>query len=241
MTDLDPRDRDALDRIVRAADEAEPDWADVRRRAARAAAPARRWPRRRRWLLALVPVAVVAGGAATVASLRSSPPEALAATGVACAAEARIDADLTVVDGDGRAPVAICASLWRRGAVAGPVAAAPPLTACDVGTGALYVFPTGEPGFCARHGWSPPPRGHARLAARLAGVRTALVARLEGAGACPSYAAAAAIARRELHRRGLRDWRVDRAGDAAGRPCHRAVALDGTRRAVLIVPEPGVP
>lgn len=203
------------------------------------ARPPRR--RRARWLLVLVPVALIAAGATWVATRPST--EALATTGIACAATTEEEPNIAVVSGQGRDPLAVCAELWRHGAIDRTTRDVPPLTACG-GAGlrnSVTVYPTGDAGVCGHYGLPPLPADFMAVSARLAGLQ-----RIAESPGCRSVPEARALVEAELARIGAGDWTttVRRLDDPA--PCV-AVTIDGDRREVAILqlarppaPSPGV-
>lgn len=206
--------------------------AHVVRELSLAAASSRR--RRRRLALIAVPAAIVvlaASGFTTYVLTRE--PTQLDTIG--CFETPDVDGSVAVVNADGRDPRAICAELWRDGALRGrPMPER--FAACVLQTGAVGVFPSSEPGTCERLGLAELPASYAAAARRLAGLRDALVARF--ASECVGEQVALTVVRRALDARGLSAWDVavtDGAAFGAERPC-AAVAFDGKRREVVLAP-----
>jgi hypothetical protein len=95
--------------------------------------------RRRRLALILVP-AVLAALAVTGFTTYALTREPAHLESVGCFETAELDGNIAVVSADGRSPTAICAELWRQGAM-GPGPAPDRLAACVLETGAVGVFP----------------------------------------------------------------------------------------------------
>ena len=199
--------------------------------------------RRRRALLVLVPAAVIllmVTGFTTYALTRE--PTHLESVG--CFETAGLDANVAIVNADGRDPTVICAELWRDGAM-GSAAAPGNLAACVLTSGAIGVFPSSGKGTCEQLGLADLPPTYAAEGKRFAELREAIIAHLgePGTGSsqstlkCVGEADARALVRRELDTHGYRDWGIEVAGDGytTERPC-TTVAFDGERKAVLLVP-----
>ena len=198
---------------------------------------ARTGHRRRRWALGLViPVAIVAGGA-TYALTRSSVDYA---AGFGCYDRVSLNANVAVPGGDASNPVAACAAVWREGALGRPGShTVPPQTACVLPSGAVGVFPSGEPGTCARLQLARLPADYAREAARFGELASTLRGVLDAAGGrCLTAAQAQAVASRELVALGFTGWRVRvPAPFAAGDRC-AGVDFGQWQRTVFVVSAP---
>jgi hypothetical protein len=205
--------------------------------------PAAERRRRRRLTLVLIPaaIALLAATAFTTYALTREPTHL---ESVGCFDRAALQANLTVVDADGRDPVAICAEMWQQGAVgAGP--APERLEACVLQTGAIGVFP--GVGICGRLGLAPVPPGFASEAKRFAALREAIVSRLgEPASGkskrgpqCVGEGAARALVRKLLDAHGYGDWHIVTAGGqfSAEQPCAEP-SFDSGEKVVVLAPAP---
>jgi hypothetical protein len=199
--------------------------------------------RRRRLFLVLAPAAAVllaVTGFTTYALTRE--PTHLESVG--CFETAELDANVAIVNADGRDPAVICAELWQQGAM-GAGAAPDSLAACVLDTGAIGVFPSSGESTCEELGLADLPPTYAAERKRFAELRDAIVAQIgePATGSspstlkCVSEADARALIRRELDAHGYGDWGIEVPGDGytAERPCLQ-VAFDGERRMVLLVP-----
>jgi hypothetical protein len=204
--------------------------------------PPRALARRRRLVLVLVPATVIlaaATGFTTYALTRT--PKHLESIG--CYDRASLSANTAIVDADGRTPTAICAGVWRHGAL-GPN---PPkrLEACVLSTGAIGVFPSEGSDVCSTLGLAPLPASYAAQAKRFARLRDTVVNRLgtPASGSskrgpqCVREADAVAFVRRTLDDQGYGDWRVQIAGGTftAARPCAEP-SFDSGSKVVLLLP-----
>jgi hypothetical protein len=199
--------------------------------------------RRRRLVLVVAPLVLallVATGFTTYALTRE--PTHLETVG--CYDRASLEADVAVVNADGRDPTAICNEIWQAGHLAGaPVPTQ--LAACVLETGAIGVFPSSGPAACEELGLADLPPSYATEGRRFAALRDAIVARLgepasgssRGGPQCIGEADARTIVRRELDIQGYQDWDVKVVGGAfsAARPC-ADVSFDTAGKAVLLVP-----
>jgi hypothetical protein len=197
---------------------------------------------RRRMAIVLVPAAVIvaaATGFTTYALTRT--PKHLESIG--CYDSARLSANVAVVDADGRMPTAICAGVWRQGAL-GP-ATPKQLQACVLSTGAIGVFPRPGSDVCSALGLAPLPASYAAEARRFARLRDAVIARLgqPASGSskrgpqCVGRAAATAFVRRALDEQGYGDWRIEVAGGefTPARPCAEP-SFDTGAKVVYLLP-----
>jgi hypothetical protein len=185
------------------------------------------WSRRRRWVaFALIPAALI-GAAATYALTRS--PDRIV-DGIGCYAEPRLDADTTVVSADGRDPVAICAGLWGNIGSG----SAPPLVACVLPVGsAVGVFPSDDPGICAKLGADPLPAGYQEAAAKFASMRDDLIQRF-GLIRCVSESEGYSLARDVLDAHGFTDWTVHIGVFSDVQPCAELAFESGPKRVDLV-------
>lgn len=199
--------------------------------------------RRRRLVLVTVP-AIVALLAATGFTTYVLTREPTHLESIGCFDAASLKGNTAVVDADGRDPVAICAELWRQGAL-GNAPVPKRLAACVLATGAIGVFPSTGADTCAKLGIAPLPAGYGAEAQRFAKLRDAIVAELGepasgsslGNPKCVHEQDARAIVRRELDAHGYGEWQIEVAagGFTAERPCTE-VAFEGKRKAVILVP-----
>ena len=177
----------------------------------------RRLPRRRLGVLALAVLLLGASGV-TVARI-ASDGETLATGSVGCYENADLSGDITVINTEGRSPIAVCTDAWS--AANGP---APPMLACV--HGGVAVIPARGVRSCADAGLEELPRGYQpaqRKVARLARD----VGALEAAADCIPPRVLARRADALLERTGWTGWRtVTRRGD--GGPCGRILARGGT-------------
>jgi hypothetical protein len=155
--------------------------------------------RRRRWVaMTLIPAALVAA-AATYAATRSADD---VADGVGCYAEPRLDADTLVTSSDGRDPVTICSEKWASLTVTSP----PPMVACSMGSG-VGVFPSDDPGLCARLGLEPLPAGYISAAQKFSSMRDDMIRRIVQER-CVAESEGERIARSVLDQHGFSDWTI---------------------------------
>jgi hypothetical protein len=199
--------------------------------------------RRRRLALVLVPaiLAVLAVTGFTTYALTREPTHI---ESVGCFETAELDGNLAVVNADGRDPTAICAELWRQGAM-GHRPAPESLAACVLETGAVGVFPSSREDTCEQLGLADLPPTYAAEAERFAALRDAIFAKLglppSGSSAgdlkCVSEREARSFVRRELDARGYEDWGIEvlRAEFTAELPCVD-VGFDGEQKVVILVP-----
>ncbi|MGH2654623.1 MAG: hypothetical protein ACRDHV_09790 [Actinomycetota bacterium] len=196
--------------------------------------------RRRRWVaVALAPAAALAVGVAAYALIPRQAEEIV--NGIGCYADANREANTIVVSADGRDPVAVCAELWKRGAVAPGTTEAPPLVACAPPDGqAVWVFP-GQEGTCEGLGLGGVPQGYRQAAARFVAMEDEMIRRFE-AGTCIGEQRAREVAREVLDAHGFADWLVEEGfgiggeGFSEARRC-AGLAFDAVRKAVILVPE----
>jgi hypothetical protein len=199
--------------------------------------------RRRRVALALVPAAVVvlAATAFTTYALTREPTHL---ESIGCYDAASLTANITIVEADGRSPIAICAELWQQGGMRGATTPKQ-LAACVLQTGAVGVFPRSGADTCAQLGLADVPASLAAESKRFAALRRAIVTQLgEPANSssprsakCIGETRARAIVRHELDVHGYGDWQIEVAGDGftPERPCAE-IHFDGMRRAAILVP-----
>ena len=154
---------------------------------------------------------------------------------VGCYDRVSLGANVTVIDPQTANPVAACARLWREGHVATGTTDVPPLRPCVLESGAVAVFPAADA--CSTLGLADPPPDYFSRSRRLGELRAALDRAV--LGRCVNEAQAVEAVRRELHDRGLRDWRVRTGSEPfdADRPC-ASLAIDGAARAVTVVATP---
>jgi hypothetical protein len=198
--------------------------------------------RRRRFVLVLIPavVAVLAVTGFTTYALTREPTHLET---VGCFDRAALDANVAVVNADGRDPTAICNEIWQNGDL--PGAAVPSkLAACVLETGAIGVFPRSGAGTCENLGLADLPASYAAEGKRFAALRDAIVAKLGepasgstlGGPQCVGEGEARAVVRRELDAHGYGDWDVKVAGEpfSANLPC-ADVSFDGAGKVVLLI------
>ncbi len=199
--------------------------------------------RRRRLALVLVPTAIVLAVATgfTAYALTREPTQL---ESIGCYDRADLSANTTIVNADGRDPVAICAEVWRQGAM-DDTPKPPRLAACVLESGAVGVFPSLGADTCARLGMAGLPPSYAANRKRFAALRDAIVTQLgepatgssRGSPKCVPERDARTIVRRELDAHGYSEWQIEVTGDGftAERPCAE-VAFDGKRKVVLLIP-----
>jgi hypothetical protein len=202
---------------------------------------------RRRHRLALVLVAaVLAVLAVTGFTTYVLTREPTHLESVGCFETADLDANIAIVNADGRGPTAICAELWRQGDV-GPGPARESLAACVLETGAVGVFPSSGKDTCEQLGLASLPPTYTLEAERFAALRDAIAAELgasygstERDPKCLREEEARALVRRELAARGYEDWSIEVIGGGfTENPCAEVgVGFDGERKVVFLVPEP---
>jgi hypothetical protein len=201
-------------------------------------AAGRRRGSRRAAVLVGVPLIVLALGAAGYAALSSSSSRL--SDGIDCHLDQRLGGSGTVVGLDGRPATAICADAWRRGAVQDGTHRAPVLQACvdPAARGAIHVFASPDPRFCASVGLKgDPAAGSGPVAARFAALERDLEARF-AATACVSPARAQQLAQTALdeHQAGS-DWQILTGHSDATNPC-MSLAIDSDAHTVRLTPIP---
>jgi hypothetical protein len=187
--------------------------------------------RKRRIALVLVPAIIVLLGLTgfTTYALTREPTHF---ESLACYETADVNGNITVVDTDGRDPVAICAELWRDG-VMGQGPAPESLAACVLETGPVGVFPSSGEDTCERLGLADVPPTYTAQSQRSAELRDALRAAVDFK--CLPEEEARAAATQVLARLEFAGWQVEvDAGDGAARP--RAVTtIDHERKTVVLI------
>jgi hypothetical protein len=198
--------------------------------------------RRRRVVLILIPAVIVLlglTGFTTYALIRE--PTHLESIG--CFETAELDGNIAVVNADGRDPTAICADLWREGAMGhGP--APESLAACVLTTGPVGVFPSSGDDTCEQLGLADLPPTYAAEGRRFAELRDAILDHLGepasgsslGSPKCVGEEEARAVVRRELDAHGYADWGIELSQEfTAERPCAEA-SFDGKEKTVVLIP-----
>ncbi len=203
--------------------------------------------RTRRAVLVLVPAVVllVAATGFTTYFLTREPTHF---DSIGCFDARDTNANVAVVDADGRDPREICAEVWREGAMRPGTRTAPPLVACVLATGAVGVFPASGAGACERIGLADLPAAYAGQARRFAAVRAALADTLGvpgsgrsvgRAGTCLGRERTVLLVRRELDAHGLVDWAIEVARDGFGDGrCVVQLSFDGKRKVAVLIPVP---
>ena len=199
--------------------------------------------RRRRLVLVLVP-AVIALLAATAFTTYALTREPTHLESIGCYDRADLGSNTAVVNADGREPVAICADVWRQGAL-GNGKVPKRLEACVLETGAIGVFPSAAANTCGKLGLAPLPASYAGNAKRFAALRDAIVAQLgepasgssDRGSQCLHEPAARALVRRALDAYGYSAWRIQTTGGSfsAERPCAEP-SFDSGDKVVLLTP-----
>lgn len=197
--------------------------------------------RRRRFALVVVPaaIAILAATGFTTYALTREPTHL---ESVGCYDRASLEANVAVVNADGRDPTAICNEIWQRGDLPG-VPVPTKLAACVLESGAIGVFPSSDASTCEKLGLADLPASYAQEGKRFAALRDAIVAKVgepasgstRGGPQCVGEDEARAVVRQELDSHGYQDWTVKVAGGefSAATPC-ADVSFDGG--AVLLVP-----
>ena len=198
--------------------------------------------RRRRLAFVLVPavLAVLAVTGFTTYALTREPTHL---ESIGCYETAELDGNIAIVNADGRDPAAICADLWRQGAM-GDRPTPESLAACVLETGAVGVFPGSGSDTCEQLGLADLPRTYAAAAERFGDLRDAIIAKLgepasgstRGGPQCVGEEEALGIVRRELDAHGYADWDVMVAGDgfSAQSPC-ADVSFDTAGKTVFLL------
>lgn len=194
------------------------------------------WREHPRRLLAgvVLPAALLAAGAGYLLTRPVSY-----ATGVACYDAVSLNANIAVPGPGGPDPVATCAQVWREGAMRPGVSVAPAQTACVLNSGAVAVFPSGNPNTCARLGLRALPAAYVRREERIAALQSALQASIGSQGSsCVGAVKAAAIVRRLLAAQHFEHWTVRRSGGPfdQARPC-AGVSLNDAARVIYLIPD----
>jgi hypothetical protein len=195
-------------------------------------APRRTWVRRRAWIL--VPALVVALSAAGYGISRRVSKPLL----VACYQQPSLKANRAEVPPIGRDPLSACRPLWKPGAKFNPAGrAVPSLTSCVLNSGAVGVFPSiAGSDTCRALGLAHPVEGDTKSD------ENQVVLKVEGAladrflSACLTRPEAIELARSELSRNGLHDWKVvSNSPFTAQEPCASA-AYDLDQRTITLIP-----
>lgn len=193
-------------------------------------------PRRERRRILLIAVALVSaailGAGAYAGYVLTRPTQQLT---IGCYNRDSLDADTAVVAADGRAPAAICASVWASAFRDRPQPSQ--LTACVLATGPVGVFP-GDSDVCGRLGLAPyrPDTATQAQVRGLAATKDALVAAF--AGSCLNEKKGREAARQLLDRHGFRDWRIEVSQPfTSARPC-ASLAFDEPHKTLILVPMP---
>lgn len=200
-------------------------------------------PRRTRRVFVLVPAALallIATGFTTYALTR----EPTHFESIGCFERTSETSNATIVEADGRDPVAVCAEVWQQGAF-GAAPHPDHLEACVLESGAIGVFPSSGTGACTRLGLAPVPASYRKKARRITELREAIVRHFgkppsgasAGDGKCVGETAARALVRRDLDARGYGDWRIEISGEGFTdeRPCAEAT-VDPVREVVTLIP-----
>lgn len=188
--------------------------------------------RKRRVVLVLVPAIIVLLGLTgfTTYALTREPTHF---ESLACYETADVNGNITVVDTDGRDPVAICAELWRDG-VMGQGPAPESLAACVLETGPVGVFPSSGEDTCERLGLADLPPTYTAQSQRFAELRDALRAAVDFK--CLPEEEARAAATQVLARLGFARWHVEVDPGRDGAPWPRAVTtIDHERKTVVVL------
>jgi hypothetical protein len=207
-----------FERIVRTSPEAE---------------PRRTWvSKRRAWFL--LPAVLLAAAAGYGIFHKVSEPGV-----IACYPQPSLSVPPAVVSGAGQDPIAACSDLWQAGEEFNPegVAAAPPLAACVLRTGAIGVFPdTLGADACAILGLTPISQEPGEDDENSAVLRVQEALANEFLGRCVGQQEAVTIVERELSNQGLSDWRVEAATPfTEPEPCASA-AFDVPGRVISLIP-----
>lgn len=196
-----------------------------------------RGPRRLALAIA-VPLILLMLGAAGYAALSSSSSRL--SDGVDCHLDHRLNGSGTIRGLDGRPATAICAAAWRQGAVEDGTHRAPALQACvdPAARGAIHVFASSDPRFCATVGLTADPTaGSGQVAARFAALEHDLAARF-AATACVSPAAARRITQTVLaDQRAGGEWQVRTGRSDPTHPC-MSLAFDSDAHVIELLPIP---
>jgi hypothetical protein len=183
----------------------------------------------RRAAIVIIPAALIVTGA-TYAVLRTA--EKVASGTVTCFDEASLDSGGSVVEAEGRSPVAICAEEWAQGQMPRSSGQVPRLVACSM-PGTVGVFPADDGGVCEGLGLAPLPPEYEEAAARFAALRAALVARFPE-GECASLSDARRITRGVLDEHGFNEWDVRAVEPSRFLPCARPGYLDSSSRVAVL-------
>lgn len=150
----------------------------------------------------------------------------------------------TIIEADGRDPVAVCAEVWQQGAF-GAAPHPDALETCVLESGAVGVFPSSGTRACTRLGLAPVPASYRKKARRITELREAIVRHF---GEPPSGASAGdgkwrgrdgsprvGPARRRCSR--VRDWRIEISGEGFTdeRPCAEPT-VDPVREVLTLIP-----
>jgi len=189
--------------------------------------------RRSRRAAALAFAAVALAAAATAYAVTRLTADQTAGT-VTCFSRPSTEAPFAfTAAATGGDPTAICAAAWRDGNMGvGGISTPPPLVAC-AGSGGADVFPSNDPGLCARLGLDPLPPGYTEAARRVAAVRQELAARIQ-ASRCVAEGRAVRIANSALHSHDLAGWSVRRRGFTSASQC-ASTEIDASNRAVVVI------
>jgi hypothetical protein len=196
--------------------------------------------RRRRLALAAVP-AMLALLAVTGFTAYAVIHEPTHLESIGCYDRASLDAPVTVVDADGRAPTDICAEVWTGAAGPGE-SDSPKLAACVLPTGAVGVFPGSAPSTCSFLGLSALPPSYNTALKGFAALRAAIYAKVGEPASGASRGGPQCVGEPEarnivLDAHGYGDWEVRVAGGqfSVAQPC-ADVSFDTAGKTVFLLP-----
>lgn len=139
-------------------------------------------------------------------------------------------------------PIAVCAALWREGAVAAGNTVPPELVACVLHGGAVAVLPGRPQGGCAAAGLADLDPSSTASAAALRRFTVAVDRRLAAeealspGGRCYRERVLARVLREELARAGLADWRVQPPSGSGRAPACVTFEVSEADRTVILQP-----
>lgn len=159
---------------------------------------------------------------------------------ITCYSEVSLQSEIRVGASGEELTAGACEVYWRDGPLVNPAIAepgtVPPLTGCVDRSGALAVFPSGDPNVCATLGLTRPDPGTQDQAERIRQMEQELADFFLGSG-CMALPDAEREARRILAAAGFGAWQVVAQPGNPDRPC-ASLHFDPPNRTVNLVPIP---
>lgn len=159
---------------------------------------------------------------------------------IACFQAPHPDADRVGIQSGRPAGTAACEQFWADGTLSNPEfgspGSVPPLMACVSEAGSLFVFPSDDPGLCARLGLAVPDPATSLEADTVRALNNALVDYFSSQP-CTTIPQAVADVRRILDEHEAFDWIVVATAGNDERPC-ASFGLDAEEHTIHLVPIP---